>query len=311
MSTWILSNAPDVSVNINVQIMFTAGSLQCSEIWIGSNPIDSGNNIVYKLATGGYRMAWHGTDSIWTEESIRTITFTNTEPTGDLLTWLQANGTKELAYGGEIYAVELNSVTSNFEDLKSRPLVMTTTDARTSGTAVVMDSITGADLWSAFDNNRPIKILDTTYHQIYDCTGYYVSGANRVFHFVSSQSGTTYYFTMWISEDATSGIVNQPNTIVAVRTSSKLLSSLPLSGTNNVTVSTGYSMLCLVLSPSKNARRNTMIPINSLTTTAKYVQVADNTDYAVWTVSKSDSTVTFKFSRKGGSPTAGVIYQVQ
>lgn len=311
MSTWILNSTPDVSVNINVQIIFTAGSLQCSEIWIGSNPIDNGNNIVYKLAAGGYRMAWYGTGSTWTEESIRTITFTDTEPTGDLLTWLQGNGTREVTYGGEIDSVNLNGTTHDFEDTKSRAIVMTTTNARTSGTTIDMNSLTGADIWSAFDAGRSIKIYDTTYRQMYDCSGYYESASYRVFYCSSAQSGILYYFTLYLSEASGSGLVNSPGSIGAVKTSSKLLSSLPLSGTNNVTVSTGYSMLCLVLSPSKNARRNTMIPINSLTATAKYVQVADNTGYAVWTVSKSGSTVTFTFSRKGGSPTTGVIYQVQ
>ena len=311
MSTWILSNTPDVSVNINVQILFTAGSLQCSEIWIGSNPIDGGNNIVYKLAAGSYRMAWYETGSTWTEDSIRTVTFTDTEPTGDLLTWLQGNGTKEVTYGGEIDSVNLNGTTYDFEDTKSRAIVMTTTNARTSGTTIDMNSLTGADIWSAFDEGRPIKIYDTTYHQMYDCSGYYESTNYRVFYCSSTQSGTLYYFTLYLAEASASGLVNGPGSTGAVKTSSKVLSSLPLSGTTTVNVGTGYNMLCLILGPSGGSRCSTMIPISSLSSTTKYVQVADETNYAVWTVSISGSTVTFTFSRKGGSPTTGVIYEVQ
>lgn len=36
----------------------------------------------------------YGTNTSWTTEAYRTVTFA-TPPTGDLLTWLQANGTKQ------------------------------------------------------------------------------------------------------------------------------------------------------------------------------------------------------------------------
>ena len=111
MSTWIMKDNPDTSVEIDVTINFISGTTSFSRIWVGTgNPIDNEQNVVYGVSTGGYSMAYYGGGSTWTSDAYKTIIFNETEPTGNLLTWLQANGTKTITYGGLLDSVALNNV---------------------------------------------------------------------------------------------------------------------------------------------------------------------------------------------------------
>lgn len=314
MSTWVMKDNPDTSVEIDVMINFISNATSFNRIWVGTgNPIDNMQNIVYGLPAGGYNMAYYGTNSAWTNTGYQTIIFNETEPTGELLTWLEANGTKSVIYGGLLDSITLNNETYELEDSKTHPIIMTTSDSQVSGTTIDMNGLTGADIWAAYDQGTPIRVIDTNRHLVYNCVGYTTSGSSRIFNFTSTNSNTYHYFTLWLSEAAASGLINAPGSMDSVKKTTQALSSIGLSGTKTVTLNDGYSILNLVF-PLQGRYVSTAIPADSLTTTAVPVQVADQLHYAVWNVSRSGNTITFVFNRKYSSTSAsltGMIYESQ
>lgn len=314
MSTWVMKDNPDTSVEIDVTINFISGANSFSRIWVGTgNPINNEQNIVFGIPSGGYTMAYYGGGSTWTGDTYKTIIFNETEPTGELLTWLEANGTKSVIYGGLLDSIVLNDTTYDLEDSKTHPVIMTTTNSQVSGTPIDMNGLTGADIWAAYDQGTPIRVIDTNRRLVYNCVGYTVSGSSRIFNFTSTNSGTYHYFTLWLSEAAASGLVNAPGSMNSVKKTTQALSSIGLSGTTTVTLSDGYSILNLVF-PLQGRYVSTAIPADSLTTTAVPVQVADQVHYAVWNVSRSGNKITFVFNRKysGTSQSlTGMIYESQ
>ena len=314
MSTWVMKDNPDTSVEIDVTINFISGANSFSRIWVGTgNPINNEQNIIFGVPSGGYTMAYYGGGSTWTGDTYKTIIFNETEPTGELLAWLEANGTKSAIYGGLLDSIVLNDTTYDLEDSKTHPVIMTTTNSQVSGTSIDMNGLTGADIWAAYDQGTPIKVIDTNRRLVYNCVGYTVSGSSRIFNFTSTNSGTYHYFTLWLSEAAASGLVNAPGSMDSVKKTTQALSSIGLSGTTTVTLSDGYSILNLVF-PLQGRYVSTAIPADSLTTTAVPVQVADQVHYAVWNVSRSGNKVTFVFNRKYSSTSqslTGMIYESQ
>lgn len=95
----------------------------------------------------------------WTNEAYRTITFA-TAPTGDLLTWLQANGTKQtstttisfrhLYSGGTIGsgAVKFKAYTQTY-----LPQLATPTNVSVSGTTVSWDAVENAESYDVYVDN--------------------------------------------------------------------------------------------------------------------------------------------------------------
>lgn len=314
MSTWVMKDNPDTSVEIDVTINFISGANSFSRIWVGTgNPINNEQNIVFGVPSGGYTMAYYGGGSTWTGDTYKTIIFNETEPTGELLAWLEANGTKSAIYGGLLDSISLNNTTYDLEDSKTHPVIMTTTNSQVSGTPIDMNGLTGADIWAAYDQGTPIRVIDTNKRLVYNCVGYTTSGSSRIFNFTSTNSGTYHYFTLWLSETAASGLVNAPGSMDSVKKTTQALSSIGLSGTTTVTLSDGYSILNLVF-PLQGRYVSTAIPADSLTTTAVPVQVADQVHYAVWNVSRSGNKITFVFNRKysGTSQSlTGMIYESQ
>ena len=314
MSTWVMKDNPDTSVEIDVTINFISGANSFSRIWVGTgNPINNEQNIVFGVPSGGYTMAYYGGGSTWTGDTYKTIIFNETEPTGELLAWLEANGTKSAIYGGLLDSISLNNTTYDLEDSKTHPVIMTTTNSQVSGTPIDMNGLTGADIWAAYDQGTPIRVIDTNKRLVYNCVGYTTSGSSRIFNFTSTNSGIYHYFTLWLSETAASGLVNAPGSMDSVKKTTQALSSIGLSGTTTVTLSDGYSILNLVF-PLQGRYVSTAIPADSLTTTAVPVQVADQVHYAVWNVSRSGNKITFVFNRKysGTSQSlTGMIYESQ
>lgn len=314
MSTWVMKDNPDTSVEIDVTINFISNATSFNRIWVGTgNPIDNMQNVVYGRPVGGYNMAYYGTNSAWTNTGYQTIIFNETEPTDELLTWLEANGTKSVIYGGLLDSITLNNITYDLEDSKTHPIIMTTSDSQVSGTTIDMNGLTGANIWAAYDQGTPIKVIDTNRRLVYNCVGYTTSGSSRIFNFTSTNSNTYHYFTLWLSEAAASGLINAPGFMDSVKRTMQALSSIGLSGTKTVTLSDGYSILNLVF-PLQGRYVSTAIPADSLTTTAVPVQVADQLHYAVWNVSRSGNTITFVFNRKYSSTSAsltGMIYESQ
>lgn len=82
--TWVLNETYNGSTTASYDVNFTSNGESFAKLSYGDNPrwfIKYGETDVY----------FNGT---WTDQAYRTLTFA-IPPTGDLLTWLQANGTKQ------------------------------------------------------------------------------------------------------------------------------------------------------------------------------------------------------------------------
>lgn len=81
--TWVLNETLTLTPN-TFSVDFTANNSNYTEIWMSDRELAYGDssNVVYATKGG------------WIIEANKTLVFA-TAPTGDLLTWLQANGTKQ------------------------------------------------------------------------------------------------------------------------------------------------------------------------------------------------------------------------
>ena len=92
--TWVLGTHIDIpDEGLNYEIDFISNSK--AFISLTSSAIKNIRILVYNQADGTNIQPYYndGTD-VWTDQSYRTITFLE-PPTGDLLTWLNANGVKQ------------------------------------------------------------------------------------------------------------------------------------------------------------------------------------------------------------------------
>lgn len=91
--TWVLNSHLTGNSQSFKNINFQSNGVAYDSIYVTTDDgsvsdVSYGNTSPYRFLS-----AYNG-DSGWANEAYRTITFT-TAPTGDLLTWLQANGTKQ------------------------------------------------------------------------------------------------------------------------------------------------------------------------------------------------------------------------
>lgn len=103
--TWLLNKTIDVNTNFSVDIGFTRATTHFNRIFCTYPEWGSGRSLVGR--PDEVTSEWYGwiffMNGIWYENgtsmaetsdaTYRTLTF-DEEPTGDLLTWLQANGTQ-------------------------------------------------------------------------------------------------------------------------------------------------------------------------------------------------------------------------
>lgn len=100
--TWLLNDDPNDLTQSNqdfTSLNFTSNSQSFVRILrqYNNTPIPPVNSLLYYKSDGTYATAVYTNDdgiAFWNGQAYRTITFA-TAPTGDLLTWLQANGTKQ------------------------------------------------------------------------------------------------------------------------------------------------------------------------------------------------------------------------
>lgn len=88
--TWYFNNTIDVSIGQNFGISFLSGGLSCQQLQVG----DVFGYLVYYSNGTAYRAYSSKTNSWYNGTNYRTITF-DEAPSGDLLTWLQANATPQ------------------------------------------------------------------------------------------------------------------------------------------------------------------------------------------------------------------------
>lgn len=93
--TWVLNESPNApSANIDVNIDFKSNNENFESIYIPRLPQFARDGITYYNIDGNAIIAYDSNTSSWANNAYRTLTF-ETAPTGTLLTWLQANGTKQ------------------------------------------------------------------------------------------------------------------------------------------------------------------------------------------------------------------------
>lgn len=97
--TWLLNETlPNVSQTIDTYINFTCNSILYDEIYIKSGSPLNYSFVAYRVKGGSLDTVYTGSSArpngYYTNQAYRTITFAK-PPTGDLLTWLQANGVKQ------------------------------------------------------------------------------------------------------------------------------------------------------------------------------------------------------------------------
>ena len=89
--TWVLNET--ISDTYQGSGGFSATFTSNSETFIGIGFDGKPNGIRYEQSTNEV-LVYNFGDNSWTDQAYRTLTFA-IPPTGDLLTWLQANGTKQ------------------------------------------------------------------------------------------------------------------------------------------------------------------------------------------------------------------------
>lgn len=97
--TWLLNETLTESNQDFTSLNFTSNSQSFVRIvrQYDNRPIPPVNSLGYYKSDGTYTPAVYTNDdgiAFWNNQAYRTLTF-ETAPTGDLLTWLQANGTKQ------------------------------------------------------------------------------------------------------------------------------------------------------------------------------------------------------------------------
>ena len=157
--TWVLNETYDSAATGSYDVNFTSNSESFAKFSYGDVPrwfIKYGDTNVY----------FNGT---WTNAAYRTVTFA-TAPTGDLLTWLQANGTKQASTpkvtvdltslsGYEslpagTYALAVKAKAANYQDSDLSQTVSFTKLAAPVATAadttVTWDAITNAESYDVY-----------------------------------------------------------------------------------------------------------------------------------------------------------------
>lgn len=109
--TWVLNNSLNTSSNdlSLTSINFTCNGVQYIELKSTGTGIDSMEKSLYYYTSDNNQILVYSdvTGQGWVDTKYRTITF-DTAPTGDLLTWLQQNGTKQGEPSTTTYTLTFN-----------------------------------------------------------------------------------------------------------------------------------------------------------------------------------------------------------
>lgn len=93
--TWVLNETPDMQNSFSYDVNFISDGKEYGRISANKNSYQTLNSLLYYPAgSTRYSAVFVGDYSIWDNQAHRKLTF-DTPPTGDLLTWLQANGVKQ------------------------------------------------------------------------------------------------------------------------------------------------------------------------------------------------------------------------
>ena len=91
--TWVLNNTINTASAFSFSASFISNGISCTGLKTGTlSP--SGRDLRYTDSSGSTNVVYGSDVSLWRNQAYRKLTFDAT-PTGDLLTWLQANGVKQ------------------------------------------------------------------------------------------------------------------------------------------------------------------------------------------------------------------------
>lgn len=159
--TWVLNETLDIStLDADFTVNFVSNDVCYSAINGQGSGLDyNSTNVYYDDGPGGF---------VWVDNAYRTITF-STAPSGDLLTWLQVNGTKQFppkvtvdltslsgyeSLPAGTYALAVKSKAANYQDSDLSATVTFTKLAAPVATAadttVTWDAITNAESYDVY-----------------------------------------------------------------------------------------------------------------------------------------------------------------
>ena len=157
--TWVLNEFPDLYSAVDVEIPFSSANNSYTRIIVD----DVDGRLLYNST-----IAYGGDGGGWLDQTYRTITF-STSPTGTLLTWLQANGTKKViakvnidltslsgyeSLAAGTYALAVKSKAANYQDSDLSTTVSFTKLAAPVATAadttVTWDAVTNAESYDVY-----------------------------------------------------------------------------------------------------------------------------------------------------------------
>ena len=94
--TWVLNNIISTLSAFSFSVSFTSNGASYTGLKTSSRPSLSGYDLWYTNSSGSYDAIYNAEIHYWTDAAYRKLVF-DTPPTGDLLTWLTANGVKQPA----------------------------------------------------------------------------------------------------------------------------------------------------------------------------------------------------------------------
>ena len=237
--TWVLNEFPDFHSAVDVEIPFSSANNSYTRIRVDNvdDRLLYDSTIVYGGDGGG-----------WLDQTYRTIAF-NTAPTGTLLTWLQANGTKQAAPKVTVdltslsgyeslpagtYALGVKAKAANYQDSDLSATVSFTKlaapVATASDTTVTWDAVTNADSYDVYVDGELYE--NTTGGVTYNITTTVTNGT------YSGDSTITDTATITITADSGYKLPDTVTVTGASQMWNKETGTLTLSNpTGNVTVS--------------------------------------------------------------------------
>ena len=94
--TWLLNELINTPSTFDYTTNFISNSIECVRIVSGGKlgPEAPNHDLIYFSTDGTSNLAFAGEFNLWSDQAYRTLTFLE-PPTGELLAWLKANGTKQ------------------------------------------------------------------------------------------------------------------------------------------------------------------------------------------------------------------------
>ena len=238
--TWLLNATIDIgSSEKGFAINFTSNNTEYNSFYLAGN--EKPQYLSYSSTTSTTSITSYTAGSGWADQAYRTVSFDNA-PTGDLLTWLQANGTKQSA-SSPTFKHFFNSGTIGSGTIKFRhfsqteplPQLATPQNVAINGTTLSWDAVENATSYDIYADGTLIGNTD----------GGGSGGGTVTFNITEGSRYSRYYFRIYDGTDTSGTLLYEiTNTSTAIPN--------PLT----VDCSTGYLYISLAGSSVYNTLSN-------------------------------------------------------